>query len=205
MSKMRTAQVVLVLASISLYFLANIRWFEVFATDEFSGDQHLEVSGATVFAALQILPWVFMAGAIATIALRGLWRRLVSVVVVLIAAAALWIPVQVLVAGPEVTQFQQILTTSSSDDAPLLQSWAQVEEVAVITWPVCLVALALAAILVSAVVLGLQRGANAANSSKYATPQSRREALEADLEQDADSGRVLWEALDADIDPTDKR
>ena len=40
-------------------------------------------------------------------------------------------------------------------------------------------------------------------SSKYETPAARQAKLGEDLETSADSGRVMWDALDSDIDPTD--
>ena len=40
-------------------------------------------------------------------------------------------------------------------------------------------------------------------SSKYETPAARQAKLEEDLETSSDSGRVMWDALDSDIDPTD--
>jgi len=40
-------------------------------------------------------------------------------------------------------------------------------------------------------------------SSAYETPEVRRQRIAEDLEEDPQSGRVLWDALDAGVDPTD--
>ena len=40
-------------------------------------------------------------------------------------------------------------------------------------------------------------------TARYETPAVRQERLQEDMETSQDSGRVMWDALDADIDPTD--
>ena len=39
--------------------------------------------------------------------------------------------------------------------------------------------------------------------NKYEQETVRREKIRDDLESQPDSGRVMWDALDADIDPTE--
>lgn len=198
----RIAQALLALAALSLYFIANITWFEVEATDELSGAQEVSVSGATSYAALQVLPWAIIAGIIAVVALGPKISRVLAVIVAVIAAGGLWIPIQVITQGADIDHFQQILTTSTTNDPAELQSWAEVDSVSPQLLPVILAALAFGIIIVSAIFLALRPGKARETSSRYTTPQSRKEAITADLEQDPDSGRILWDALDADVDPT---
>ncbi|MDO4928377.1 MAG: TIGR02234 family membrane protein [Corynebacterium sp.] len=198
----RIAQTLLALAALSIYFIANITWFEVEATDELSGAKELSVAGATAYAALQVLPWAMIAGTIAAVALGPKISRVLAALVAAIAAGGLWVPIQVITKGPDIEHFQQVLTTSTTKDPAELQSWAEVESVSTQMMPVIVTAAAFAIIIVCAIFLIVRPGKNRETSSRYSTPQSRKDAITADLEQDPDSGRILWDALDADVDPT---
>ena len=65
----------------------------------------------------------------------------------------------------------------------------------------------------AAAVLGLAGGAllvarpgeDSPRQNKYEKETVRREKVREDLEEDPQSGRVLWDAISADIDPTDPR
>ena len=46
-------------------------------------------------------------------------------------------------------------------------------------------------------------GVDKPRSTKYESPAARQERIAEELETTTDSGRVMWDALDADIDPTD--
>ena len=49
----------------------------------------------------------------------------------------------------------------------------------------------------------MRPGVDSAKLNKYETEAVRREKLGEDLEARPDSGRVMWDALDSGIDPTD--
>jgi len=51
--------------------------------------------------------------------------------------------------------------------------------------------------------LAARPGRDAVTVNKYEKASQRREKIEHDLEAEPDSGRVLWDAIDADMDPTD--
>ena len=57
---------------------------------------------------------------------------------------------------------------------------------------------------VGGVLLAMKPGSARSGSSKYETPEARREGVEKDLDDNPGSGRVLWDALDAGVDPTDR-
>ena len=46
-------------------------------------------------------------------------------------------------------------------------------------------------------------GEDSPRQNKYEKETVRREKVREDLEEDPQSGRVLWDAISADIDPTD--
>ena len=48
-------------------------------------------------------------------------------------------------------------------------------------------------------------GTDSPRQNKYEKETVRREKVREDLEEDPQSGRVLWDAISADIDPTDPR
>ena len=48
-------------------------------------------------------------------------------------------------------------------------------------------------------------GTDSPRQNKYEKETVRRERVREDLEEDPHSGRVLWDAISADIDPTDPR
>ncbi|PST75439.1 hypothetical protein I919_10130, partial [Corynebacterium glutamicum ZL-2] len=58
--------------------------------------------------------------------------------------------------------------------------------------------------LVGGVVLAMRPGEDTAKSNQYERKQARAEKIHTDLAQDPDSGRVMWDALDEDIDFTEK-
>ena len=56
--------------------------------------------------------------------------------------------------------------------------------------------------LIGGALLALRPGGDAPRQHKYETEAVRMDNVRADLEEDPSSGRVLWDALSADIDPT---
>ena len=52
--------------------------------------------------------------------------------------------------------------------------------------------------------MALRPGEDTATKNKYEKASQRREKIEQDLQDEPESGRVLWDAIDADIDPTDQ-
>jgi uncharacterized membrane protein (TIGR02234 family) len=55
------------------------------------------------------------------------------------------------------------------------------------------------------VLLAMKPGTDSAKLNRYERKQDRAAKISRDLEAEPDSGRVMWDALDADIDPTDTR
>ena len=57
--------------------------------------------------------------------------------------------------------------------------------------------------LAGGVLLIARPGEDSPRQNKYEKETVRREKVREDLEEDPQSGRVLWDAISADIDPTD--
>ena len=49
----------------------------------------------------------------------------------------------------------------------------------------------------------MRPGTDLVAANKYERKAAREDKIERDLAESPDSGRVLWDALDADIDPSD--
>ena len=89
-------------------------------------------------------------------------------------------------------------------DSAQISDWATVVSTEVHSLGPAMAILGAAAALFGAVMLARNPGEDKTKvSSKYETPAARQAKLGEDLETSADSGRVMWDALDSDIDPTD--
>ena len=154
------------------------------------------------------LTLVVVAGAVAGLALRRIGRRVVGIICALAAAASAWTPVSLLTAGADVERAQKILQGASANknavDSAQISQWATVVSTEVHAWGPILALVGAAMALFGAVMLARNPGEDKVKaSSKYETPAARQAKLEEDLETSSDSGRVMWDALDSDIDPTD--
>ena len=95
--------------------------------------------------------------------------------------------------------------TQQASSAPAIAEWAEITSVA--TQPLGPVLTLIAALLgvAGGLVLLVRPGTDSPRQNKYEKETVRRERVRADLEEDPNSGRVLWDAISADIDPTDPR
>jgi hypothetical protein len=154
------------------------------------------------------LTLVLLAGVLAGLALRRTGRRIVAIVCALAAAGAAWSPISLLTSGADAERAQKILQGASANenavDSAAISDWATVisTEVTKLGPVVAIIGAALA--FFGSVLLAQNPGKDKVKaSSKYETPAARQEKLAEDLETSSDSGRVMWDALDSDIDPTD--
>ncbi|MBI9000802.1 TIGR02234 family membrane protein [Corynebacterium sp. CCM 9185] len=204
----RSAALIVGAGAVSLWLSSRLVWVTVSAFDDKSGDAVRELPGAVWASEVTVIALVLLAGTLGAFALRGAVRRGIGALTALAAVGASWAPLSLLAGSPDPERARMLLTsgaaTQRANSPVTLSDWATVTGLDVhITGPVvAFVGCALA--LVGGVLLVLRPGAAAQQaSSRYVTPGARQARLEEDLEQSPDSGRVLWDALDADIDPTD--
>ena len=69
--------------------------------------------------------------------------------------------------------------------------------------PVIIALVAAALGIVGGIILVMRPGEASKGHSRYETPEVRRADAEEDLANNPDSSRVLWDALDAGVDPTE--
>lgn len=202
------ASVLLALAALALWGASRLRWARILAGDGLAPVRNFDVRGADWSPWLTPLALVLLAAILAAMSLRGWGLRLVAI---LVAAGG------VLAAFPAVS-----LLVEGTDEAYAARAIDLADRYAVYTvtpniW-VAIVVLAGTVCSVAAAVLLLRVASGAGLSTKYRTPAARRDEVEAkifadydrrkaaaagDTDPDAPSERLMWDALDTGIDPTD--
>ena len=107
---------------------------------------------------------------------------------------------------PDAQRALAILSTNNTTSATKgaqLTSWAQITAIDVNTPPVVLALIGAAIGLVGGIILAAYPGVDGPKRTQYERKQRRTAHIAAELAAEPDSGRVLWDAIDADIDPTD--
>ncbi|MDK4293989.1 TIGR02234 family membrane protein [Corynebacterium accolens] len=191
-----------------LWFSSRSTWVKAVSEDDKSGSATNEIVGSSWSLELMALTLVLLAGVLAGIALRRTGRRIVAIVCALAAAGAAWSPISLLTSGADAQRAQKILQGASANenavDSAAISEWATVISVEVTKLGPIVAIIGVALAFFGAVLLAQNPGKDKAKaSSKYETPAARQEKLAEDLETSSDSGRVMWDALDSDIDPTD--
>ncbi|MET8652502.1 TIGR02234 family membrane protein [Nocardia aurea] len=191
------------LAAAAMWGSSRLTWVTVSSTDGLTQPRTDELLGSDWFGALTPLALVLLSAVAAVLATRGWLRRIVGILVGLVAAVTA-VPSFALLTGSGATE-ERAATLAE------LPGRATVTEVVVAPFPAWLTLAAAAAAFVAAVLLARMPEQTARLSGKYDNPVFRRAAAtEQVAKRDADapdgglSERVLWDALDAGTDPTEE-
>ena len=208
MKAKRLGPLLIAVGAIVLWLSSRATWVVAASEDDKTGSAANDIIGSAWSLEIMALTLVLVAGAVAGMALRRIGRRVVGIICALAAAASAWTPVSLLTAGADVERAQKILQGASANknavDSAQISQWATVVSTEVHAWGPILALVGAAMALFGAVMLARNPGKDKMKaSSKYETPAARQAKLEEDLETSSDSGRVMWDALDSDIDPTD--
>ena len=208
MKAKRLGPLLIAVGAIVLWLSSRATWVVAASEDDKTGSAANDIIGSAWSLEIMALTLVLVAGAVAGMALRRIGRRVVGIICALAAAASAWTPVSLLTAGADVERAQKILQGASANknavDSAQISQWATVVSTEVHSWGPILALVGAAIALFGAVMLARNPGEDKVKaSSKYETPAARQAKLEEDLETSSDSGRVMWDALDSDIDPTD--
>lgn len=208
MKAKRLGPLLIAVGAIVLWLSSRATWVVAASEDDKAGSAANDIIGSAWSLEIMALTLVLVAGAVAGMALRRIGRRVVGIICALAAAASAWTPVSLLTAGADAERAQKILQGASANknavDSAQISQWATVVSTEVHAWGPILALVGAAIALFGAVMLARNPGEDKAKaSSKYETPAARQAKLEEDLETSSDSGRVMWDALDSDIDPTD--
>lgn len=195
--------------AICLFVATRLTWVTAVAYDDRMGESTYDVVGARWVPELAAVAAVLAVGFLVCLVVRRLWRRVVAAVCVVLGAVAGLSPIIFVSNGADPARVRALLTANAdSPDAAedTMSSAAQLTAVtdhragAVLTIVGCLLAI------FGAVLVLVAPGADApkrASSGRYSRKAERHASLERNLTESPDSTRVMWDALDADIDPTD--
>lgn len=205
----RIATLLIGLGALVLWIGSRFTWLTVDTFDDKSGAATLGIPGATWSTEATAVVLLLLAACVAGFALRRTGRRIVGAVAALAAVGASWQPLVLLAGQPDPERARTLLTSGAAsqraDAEVLISEWAEVTNLSVgVTGPV-LALLGCAIALFGGVLLAVRPGVDSAQRNKYERKQDREAKIAEDLEETPDSGRVMWDALDADIDPTDTR
>ncbi|MYR05274.1 TIGR02234 family membrane protein [Gordonia sp. SID5947] len=215
------AAILLALAALAFWSASRLVWCRVLAADGLAPARDFDVKGSDWSPWLTPLALVLLAAVLAAFSVRGWGLRVIAI---LVAAGG------VLAAIPAISLMTGGADSDYASDAADLPGRFQVLLITTNSWA-AVVALAGTVCAVLAGVLLLRVAGGAGMSSKYKTPGARREELErqifAEHERaagaaatgDTGSGdaaptderneappaneRMMWDALDTGIDPTD--
>lgn len=193
-----------------LWLASRATWMTVQYTDDKTGSGAVDVNGATWSTEVTAVVLLLLAATVAGLALRRWGRRIVGAVGAIAALAVIIPPVSLLAGAPDSERAKALLTYGGEETTignttgeAAIPEWATISAIDVAS--VAPVAAVLGSLLAAAggLLLAIRPGLDAATVNKYEKASQRREKIEQDLEAEPDSGRVLWDAIDADMDPTD--
>lgn len=200
------------LAGVAMWAFARMPWIDVAYTDEISGSGTAVVRGTQWSTEITAVALLLIAGAIAGFALRSTGRRIIGAVCAAASLAAAFPAGQLLLDDPgNADRFDRVhaILTAGSDasqsgaSSAAIAQWAEITSATVLPSGPGLTLACCALGVIGGVVLALRPGTDAPRQNKYEKEAVRMEKVRTDLEEDPSSGRVLWDAISADIDPTD--
>lgn len=202
---MRTSRIAALLLAVSaavLWAASRMAWITVDTFDDKSGDATNVIIGGLWSTEQTAVAMLLLAGSIAGFALRRVGRRMVGVISALAGIGVSWAPLGLLAGEPDPQRAHQLLSTG---EEAKIAAWAEIANLDVNSAGPALAMFGAAVALFGGVLLAMKPGTDSAKLNRYERKQDRAAKISRDLEAEPDSGRVMWDALDADIDPTDTR
>ena len=202
---MRTSRIAALLLAVSaavLWAASRMVWITVDTFDDKSGDATNAIIGGLWSTEQTAVAMLLLAGSIAGFALRRVGRRVVGVISALAGIGVSWAPLGLLAGEPDPQRAHQLLSTG---EEAKIAAWAEIANLDVTSAGPALAMFGAAVALFGGVLLAMKPGTDSAKLNRYERKQDRAAKISRDLEAEPDSGRVMWDALDADIDPTDTR
>lgn len=204
----RIALILVVLSAAGLWATGRMTYVTANIFDDKSGDSVRNLVGSVWDPATTPLALAMLACLILAMAMQPVVRRALGLLIALLAAVASFRSVTLLSSDVDLSRVHDLLASGAAtqrQNAPeTISEWAQVTQAQVHTMPVVLAILAAALGVIGGIVLIMRPGEKSEGNSRYLTPEARRESVQDDLAANPDSGRVLWDALDAGVDPTDE-
>lgn len=204
----RVSALFLGLGAAGLWGASRMDWVVADTADDLAGDRSIAISGGQWSMETTALALVMLAGCVAGLVLRRLGRRVVGVISALAAIGASWAGLTMLAGTPDPERARNVLRAAATNETAVnaegISEWARVVAVEPNVVGPVLSLLACAVAVFASVLLAMRPGVDPAAVNKYERKAAREEKLERELAESPDSGRVLWDALDADIDPSER-
>ncbi|MGW5383786.1 TIGR02234 family membrane protein [Nocardia sp. NPDC003963] len=193
------ALVLLAVAAAALWGSSRLTWVTVTSADGLTEPRTDELNGGVWFGALTPLALVLLAAVAAVLATRGWVRRVVGILVALIAAVTA-VPALALLTGSGATRERAAVLAE-------LPGRAEVQELTTAPGSAALAMAGALAAFGAGLLLARMPAGTKQLSGKYDAPATRKAAATRAVQEGASGGplpeRVLWDALDAGADPTD--
>lgn len=193
-----------------LWLASRATWMTVQYDDDKTGSGSVDVNGATWSTEVTAVVLLLLAAAVAGLALRRWGRRLVGAVGAAAALASVIPPLSLLAGTPDAERAKALLTYGGEETTignttgqAAIPEWATISAIDVASPAPAAAILGALVAAAGGLLLAVRPGTDAATVNKYEKASQRREKIEHDLKAEPDSGRVLWDAIDADVDPTD--
>ncbi|WP_448852469.1 TIGR02234 family membrane protein [Corynebacterium sp. 335C] len=203
------AMALVAVSAVGIWLASRGTWLTVRTADDKAGESVIDMVGATWAPETTALVLTMLAGVAATLILGSVGRRVVGVLAAIVAAGASWSPLQLLTSGADPQRALDLLTAGQASqrasDPVTVTDWATVADLQTHGLMPGLAIAAAALGVLGGVLLAVRPGGGAARrrAGAYETPEVRRSRVREDLKEEPTSGRVMWDALDAGVDPTD--
>lgn len=183
------ACLLLLLGAGFLWVSGSLTWFSVTVPTATGGELSTAATGAQMQPAITAVAALLLAAVAATVALSGIARRVLGVVVALAGVAAGWSTLAQVVTPPSAAQLVSAREGLSTGGQPIGTS-----VVSASAWPWLAVAGAVVAVLAGGL-LAVRERRMARLGARYAAPG-------APTDEPTDPDRAAWEQLDDGRDPT---
>ncbi|MBN9643604.1 TIGR02234 family membrane protein [Corynebacterium mendelii] len=197
----------LAVAAAGLWVSSRMSWVGVTADDDKLGALTRSIDGATWATETTIVAIVLAAAVVAVLVLRGVSQQLIALVTVAAAVLAGIRPAALMTSPVDTERARQLLVTGAATQKSTsptgLTQWADITGVSLQVQGPLLALAALLLAVVAGLVVAVRPGHASPASTRFDAAATRRDNLEEDLSRAPESERVLWDALDNGIDPTD--
>lgn len=194
------------LAVVLLWTSGRMTYLSVDVSDDKAGDSTKQLIGAVWDPAVTPLALAMVAAMLVQLAVPPAVRRVIGGIIAILAALASFRSVQLLTNEADLFRAQQILVsgvgTQKANDPLQVTEWAVVVGAQIHHLSIWVALLGAALGVLGGIILAMNPG-QPSKHSRYETPESRRESIAEDLQDNPDSSRAFWDALDSGVDPTD--
>jgi uncharacterized membrane protein (TIGR02234 family) len=184
----RIAQLLLVLAAAALWVATRLVWVDVDSFDGLGQPKTTTLNGGSWSTALVPLAVLLLAAAIAALAVRGWPLRLLAVLVAAASAGMAYLAISLWVIRDVAVRAAHLAEVPVADLTGTQRHY----------WGAVITMVAAVGALVGAVLLMRSAARARPDAARYA----RRAPAQSDEPADAMSERMIWDALDEGVDPT---